>query len=123
MFLKKKYPNIIKEVRGVGSHNGIVLNTSSNKLLKHLLSSFPSDLISDPRFLSKLYTSAVMSELFSKHNILTYLGQNKEIVLMISPSLIVTDTEIDIFIKSLDATLGIGKYQLISNFVKQKLFS
>jgi putrescine aminotransferase len=81
----------------------------------------PAKVFKDERFLSKLITGSVISELFSTHNILTFFGDNREISLIISPSLIITDEELDRFLDALDKTLAIGKRKLILNFLKQKV--
>ena len=62
---------------------------SGPNILKQLISFIPIDLTKDERFLSKLITSSVISNLYSEFNILSSLGQNKEICLWISPSLII----------------------------------
>ena len=40
----------------------------------------------------------MISELYDEHCILTFYGSNREIPLIISPSIIVSDDEIDIFL-------------------------
>ncbi len=116
--LQKKYPDLIKEVRGSGALNGIILNPEISPVIKAALKFMPVDLFKDPRFMAKLFTSSVISELFNNHRILTFLGQNKEIPLVISPSLIVKEEEIRNFLKALDETLSLGKYSLIIKFAK-----
>jgi len=119
--LKEKYPDLINEVRGSGALNGIILNSDINPFIESLISFLPAKVFKDKRFLSKLVTGSVISELFSSHNILTYFGDNREITLIISPSLIVTDEELVRFLDALDKTLAIGKRKLILNFLKQKI--
>jgi len=119
--LQMKYPNLIDEVRGSGALNGIILNKDINPFIKSLISFLPAKVFKDERFLSKLITGAVISELFNTHNILTFYGSNREIPLIISPSLIVTDEELDRFLDALDKTLAIEKLKLLLNFLKQKI--
>jgi putrescine aminotransferase len=118
--LQAKYPDVIEEVRGSGALNGIILNRDINLFIKSLISFLPAKVFKDERFAAKLITGSVISELFNTHNILTFYGSNREIPLIISPSLIITDEEIDRFLEALDKTLAIGKHKLILNFVKQK---
>ncbi len=118
--LQGKYPDLIDEVRGSGAHYGILLNKDINPVIKSAISFLPAKIFKDDRFLAKLITGSVISELFNTHNILTFYGSNREIPLIISPSLIVTDEEIDRFLNALDKTLSIGKLKLILNFLKQK---
>lgn len=119
--LRDKYPDLINEVRGSGALHGILLNKNVNAFLKSLISFLPAKVFKDERFMAKLITGSVISELFNTHNILTFYGSNREIPLIISPSLIITDEELDRFLDALDKTLAIGKRKLIMNFLKQKV--
>lgn len=119
--LQEKYSDLIDEVRGSGALNGILLNKDINRFVKSLISFLPAKVFKDERFVAKLITGSVISELFNTHNILTFYGSNREIPLIISPSLIISDEEIDRFLDALDKTLAIGKRKLVSNFLKQKI--
>jgi putrescine aminotransferase len=118
--LKVKYPDLIDEVRGSGALNGVILNKDINPIIKSAISFLPAKVFKDERFMAKLITGSVISELFNTHNILTFYGSNREIPLIFSPSLIITDEEIDRFLDALDETLSIGKNKLLLNFIKQK---
>jgi putrescine aminotransferase len=118
--LHVKYPDLIDEVRGSGALNGIILNKDINSIIKSAISFLPAKVFKDERFMAKLITGSVISELFNMHNILTFYGSNKEIPLIFAPSLIITDEEIDRFLDALDKTLSIGKNKLLLNFIKQK---
>ena len=117
--LQQKYPDIIREVRGSGALNGILLEPNMN-LLKSALNLMPSPMFKNANFLTKLVNGAVNEHLYSKHNILTYQGTNYEIPIMISPPLVVTDDEIDFFLDSLDKTFEIGLRKLVLKFIKSK---
>jgi len=119
--LKKKYPNIIDEVRGSGALCGIIIN-SKFKLIDSITKLIPGKFFKDERFLPKLFTASVISELYNKYGILTFYGSNIEIPLIISPSVIVNDDEIEYFLSSLDKTLEKGLFKLILNFVNTKFF-
>ena len=119
--LQGKYPEFIEEARGSGALHGVLLNRDINPFLKSLISFLPAKVFKDELFVSKLITGSVISELFNTHNILTFYGSNREIPLIISPSLIVTDEELDRFLDALDKTLAIGKRKLIMSFLKQKV--
>jgi len=118
--LKQKYPNQISEIRGSGCLQGIIFN-SGPEILKKIVSLIPSDLTNDERFISKLITSSVISNLYSEFKILASLGQNKDICLWISPPIIVTEDEVKYFFESLDNTLNNGFLKLITNFIKKRL--
>ena len=118
--LQEKYPELIEDVRGSGALHGIILNKDINAFIKSLISFLPAKVFKDERFMAKLITGSVISELFNTHNILTFYGSNKEIPLIISPSLVITDEELDRFLDALDKTLAVGKRKLVLNFIKQK---
>jgi putrescine aminotransferase len=118
--LQKKYPDFIADVRGSGSLNGVILNPEINTALRAAISFIPSELFKDPRFFDKLVTGAVISELFNEHKILTFYGSNKEIPLIIAPSLVVTDAELDRFVDALDKTLAQGRLKLVLKFAAYK---
>ena len=84
------------------------------------MSFIPGDFFKDERLVAKLVTSSVISELYNSHGILTFYGSNREIPLIISPSLIATDEEIDFFLEAMDKTLAVGKYPLLLKFAKSK---
>ena len=119
ILLKQKYPSLISEIRGQGCLQGIIFNSGPN-ILKQLISYIPIELTNDKRFLSKLVTSSVIGNLYSEFNILSSLGQNKEICLWVSPSLIIEEKQIDYFFKSLDKTLSYGLFKLVKNFILKK---
>ena len=120
--LARKYPGIIKEVRGAGALNGIIVN-SDMKLLSALCSAIPAKMFQDRRLIRKIFSGAIMDHLYDKHGVLTYIGFNRDIPLVISPMLIATPQEIDYCLKSLDATLEQGLVKLCTCFVKNKLLA
>ena len=85
---------MIDEVRGSGALHGVLFNGEINTIIKSLISFLPAKVFKDERFAAKLITGSVISELFSTHNILTFFGSNREIPLIVSPSLIITDEEL-----------------------------
>ncbi len=120
--LHEKYPDLIDEVRGSGALHGILLNKEINPVIKSAINSLPAKVFKDERFVAKLITGAVMAELFNSHDILTFYGENREVPLLISPPLIVSDEELDRFLDALGKTLSLGKLKLVLNFLKQKFF-
>lgn len=118
--LQKKYPDFIADVRGRGGLNGIVLNPEVNFALKTAVKFIPSHLFKDERFFAKLITGSVISELYNEHQILTFYGSNQEIPLIIAPSLIIQDQELDKFIVALDRTLAVGRTKLVFKFASYK---
>ena len=118
--LMVKYPNLIKEVRGSGSLNGIILKSKVPNSLKTVIKLIPSKLFNDNRFLDKLITSAVISELYNSYGILTFYGDNVDVPLKISPSVIVNKKQLDYFLKSLEKVIALGEVTLLKNFIIQK---
>ena len=120
-FLKNKYPNLIKEIRGKGCLQGILFKTGP-EIINKILNLIPVKLTKDERFLSKLVTSSVINSLYDDYEILTSLGQNKEICLWISPPIIVTDEEINHFFESLEKVLDKGLVLSVLSFLKKQIF-
>ena len=115
------YPNQIKEIRGKGCLQGIFFQTGPeiiNKVLKFI----PIKLTKDNRFLSKLITSSVLNSLYNDYQILTSLGQNKEICLWISPPIIANKEQINYFFESLEKILKEGLITSILSFLKKQIF-
>ncbi len=125
-YLNSKIKDLIKldnvtSLSGDGFHWGIgfekvnLLNT--DKLLKIL----PLEITKDPRFVEKLYVSAIINELYTKYKILSYAGFNKDIKLFISPPLIIENSDIDYFVDAFENVLDKQPLILIINFVKNYL--
>lgn len=117
--LMEKHPTAITDVRGAGALNGVFFNAGPS-ILNSLINLIPGDLYKDPRFMRKLVTSAVVSELYTEHNVLTFISLGLDIHLIVSPPLIASDSEIDRFLEALDKTLDKGLVSLLLKFVKQK---
>ena len=120
--LQYKYPKIISDVRGSGALWGVILNTEiSTKIMSIISILIPLDILKDKKFMSKLVTASVISELYNKHNILSFYGANIEIPLIISFPLIATEEDVKYALVALDSTLSKGIYNLVISFVKVKL--
>ena len=85
--LKNKYPETIQEIRGSGSHFGILLKKDFLEFYRKILKKIPIKFISDPFFLDKLYVSSIIDSIYNKINCLTALSSNQEVILNISPSI------------------------------------
>lgn len=121
--LQNKYPKIIKEVRGSGSLNGVIINTDfSDKYFQPLLSLIPSNFTKDDYAIKKIIISSIISELYDSHNILTFYGSNIDLPLKISPSVIATNEELSYFLQSFEEVLNKGLYKILFNFVKKNIF-
>lgn len=117
--LQKKYPNLIKEFNGSGALWGIIFNDKAlNFAARKIIKSIKFSVFSDKNFLNKLIASAVIEEMYTKHNYLLYFGSNYRIPLKISTPINVELNEIDLFFKSLDNVLSSGVDKLILKFSK-----
>ena len=83
----------------------------------------PVDILKDKNFMSKLVTATVISELYNKHNILSFYGSNIEIPLIISLPLVATEKEVRYTLQAIDSTLSKGIFELVISFVKVKFSS
>lgn len=118
--LKNKYPEFIKEVRGVGILSGLVLNCDVNIALRSAIKFVPLSLFDDPLFSKKLVTSSIISELFNEFDILTYYGSNHDIPLMLVPPHEVDFKHLDYLVDSLDKVFQRGKNTLLVKFATYK---
>ena len=124
--IKKKHENKIYEVKGTGILNGIIFKSFPDEIAK-MTEKIPIKFISDKSFfLKKLTATAVSCELYEKHNILTAVSDSSNSNhLFVSPSLVINNSEIDLFFEKLDNVLIKGFNQkslgLILNFLKSKI--
>lgn len=124
VFLKNKYPSIIKDIRGSGCLNGIVINTTfADKYVKPILKIIPIEFLKDDQSIKKIIVSSIIFHLYEHHNILTFYGSNIDIPLKVAPSIIAKEEDINYFKISLDQTLSSGLLKLVGNFVSSKFFS
>ena len=121
--LQKKFPNIIKEVRGSGSLNGVIINTDfSDKYLQPILSLIPVEFAKDKYAIKKIIISSYISELYDKHNILTFYGSNIDLPLKISCPIITEQESLIYFLNSFEKVLEKGTYSVLMNFIKRNIF-
>tara|TARA_B110000037_G_scaffold219122_1_gene283583 strand:+ start:89 stop:1525 length:1437 start_codon:yes stop_codon:yes gene_type:complete len=105
--IKKKFPKKIKGYRGKGSLFGIeffsVMDNFNYLLDKVNLNSIKQK----KKLVSKLYVASLSDELFINHNILTNISESDNSdFLYISPSLIVTEDDINCFFNALENILN-----------------
>jgi putrescine aminotransferase len=120
--LQEKYPGHISEVRGQGALQGILLETHVG-MIGTLPDLIPIGLLKEKNFVAKLIAAAVINHLYRQHNMLTYHEENRDILLMAAPSLVIEPTEIEQYLCALDATLNEGLPSLCARFVASKLFN
>jgi len=124
--IKVKHKDKIEEIKGTGIVNGIVFKSIYGNLAK-IIEAFPLKIIKDKAFfLKKLTATAISCELYEKHNILTTVNDSiNSNHLCVSPSLVVTEKDVNYFFSSLDSVLKNGvslkSLDVILNFVKSKI--
>lgn len=124
-FVKKvkllKGINCVENITGDGFHWGLSFEKVNLLNLDKLLKIVPIEITKDPRFVEKLYVSAIINDLYENYSILSYAGFNKEIKLFLSPPIIISEKEIDFLIDALTKTLEKQPITLMINFVKNYL--
>ncbi|WP_426417196.1 aspartate aminotransferase family protein [Aestuariirhabdus sp. LZHN29] len=120
--LLQRYPEKISARRGCGALQGLALQGGPG-LLASLIRLLPLSVANDERFLQKLITAAVIQELYQQHDILTYYADNREILLMAAPSLVISEEQLERYLSALDTTLAQSLSLLCLRFVQSKLFS
>ena len=118
--LKEKHKNKIKDFRGVGAMFGFTFYTK-NLPIKKIQKLLPISVLKDEKFLDKLLASALLDELYRKYKILGTLKFNKEVILCLEPSLIVTDEEISKCLKSIKKLLDQNFDKIILKFLIRSL--
>ncbi len=114
--LKNRYPDVISEVRGSGSHCGLILKPDY-KVVQALAASIPISFFQDPLFVKKLITTSFIEEYFSKHKIITAFTSNQEVIWNISPSPIIDQNILSQSLDKLELVIRNGPLKNISNFV------
>ena len=128
--MQKKFPSIIKEVRGQGTMNGILIFPPI-KYIDEVIKMLPYALVKNKyNAFSQIVIASIMEELYSEHKILTIpqdriiKKENGEIerfaYLAIKPSCIATNEEVNYFLNSLEKTLNTSIINLIRKFIQKK---
>jgi putrescine aminotransferase len=120
--LKDKHGDLIQDVRGAGALWGVVIDPRLAGGLSSVITPVANKLSGDDQIVHKLITASVISHLYNKHSILSFFGSNRDLALIVSPSLIVTEEEIEQLLDALDETLSVGRVRLVADLVKDKVF-
>jgi len=111
--LQEKYPEWIKGVRGKGLMVGIEFNVDVIDQAKY----FPLKLPGLKSVLREHLPGMVAAALLKQHGVLGTLMLNNRAVLRVYPPLIITEEQIDYFLKSLENILNQGPKDLVKNRV------
>jgi putrescine aminotransferase len=122
--LQQKYPKIVKDVRGAGALNGVIINTDfSDKFLQPIISLIPSKFTRDEYAIKKIIVSAYISQLYDEYNILTFYGSNIDLPLKISCPLNIEKEHLDYFLRSFEKLLEEGTISVLKKFIKKIFFN
>jgi putrescine aminotransferase len=114
--VRRRHPAIVTDVRGVGFLACVRLeNVAARRVKKIPSGKVPAEVI------SKLTTGGVITEMFDKHNILTFSPPHDYNLLLLTPSLIMTRKEIDRYVDALDEVLGSNLLDTVAKYVKRFL--
>ncbi len=118
---KKKFPNIIDEIRGSGSFYGFTLNNPFNEKIENLITQFiPIKTYRDKNFFKKLLCASIINQLYQDKNILTFGSFASDILFKVSPAIEIDKKDLEEFEIGLINVLKIGSLNLIGNFLKYK---
>lgn len=120
--LKSDFPSKIEEIRGAGTHFGIIFK-GQMKILEPVVKHLPIDFTSDPLFLSKLYATAVANAMWEEADMLAAFTSNQEVILNISPAPITKISELEMYLKNIYKVLEKDPYALIMKIVKNGVLS
>lgn len=117
--IHKALPDTVERVTGVGALHGVFLSTGP-KLLD-LTAKLVPGFAKDPRFGTKLITLSVIAHLYRQYKVMTYYSPNVENPLMVAPTLMIGQSELEYFLSALEETLSLGLRRLLTGFVREKV--
>jgi len=117
--IAKTFPDVVQRVAGVGSLHGVFLGGGPRLL--DLAAKLVPGFSGDPQFRTKLITLSVIAHLYRQHRIMTYYSPNVENPLVVAPTLVIGQAQLEFFLEALEATLAVGLPQLLRQFVAEKV--
>jgi putrescine aminotransferase len=118
--LRRRHASLVRDVRGSGALFGVGFHNGP-ALPRRLLQAVPSTLTRDGHLIEKLLIASVMDALYVDHGVLTFVSTNREPMLMVAPSLVVTEAEVELIVSALDEVLGRGGPQLLARFARRRV--
>jgi acetylornithine/succinyldiaminopimelate/putrescine aminotransferase len=116
----RNHPSLVHDIRGSGALYGISF-TDGPVLTQRLLQALPFSLARDGNLIKKVLIGAVMDALYVDHGVLTFVTTNRKPMLMIAPSLVVTEAEVATILSAVNKVLQRGGPQLVARFVHRRL--
>lgn len=118
--LAEKYKSRIKEVRGSGTHYGIILNPALS-VFEPVLKVIPIDFVRDPNFLKKLAVTSMIEEYYVSADTLCAFTSNQDVILNFSPAPIADPEEVASRIDAFEPVLEKGVQKCILSFVSKNV--
>jgi len=118
--LKDQFPSQIKEVRGAGSHFGIILDIKLHAL-QPLMGLIPITLIQDPLFVKKLVTTSYIEKFYIDARVITAFTSNQDVIWNFSPAPITDESLVSSTIDKLGDLLKHGQLSVTKDFVVKNL--
>ncbi len=118
--VRRRHPSLVRDVRGAGALYGVGFRDGP-ALPRRLVRALPLPLARDGHLVEKVLIGAVMDALYVDHGVLTFVATNREPMLMLAPSLVVTDAEVERMVAALDDVLALGRPRLLARFARRRL--
>ena len=120
--IKKKFPDLIDEIRGSGSFQGFTFKNLFNQKIENiLLNLIPVMRYRDKNFFKKILCAAIINHLYKNYDILTFGSYASDVLFKVSPSININKSDLDNFENKIIKTLAIGPINLVSEFIKYKV--
>ncbi len=110
--VKKEFPDIVADVRGVGLLACIIFHSRAEKIVK-FFSSTGTDLV------EKFVTGSVITSMLKDYSILLNTPPHDSSQILITPSLIINREQIDYFIESLKKVLSDNLWKVGFDYLKK----
>jgi putrescine aminotransferase len=114
--LKDEFPGQIKEIRGSGTHFGILFHVKLESL-QPLMKYVPITLIQDPLFIKKLVITSYIEKYYELFNVVTAFTSNQDVIWNISPAPITNEKILSLQLDNIRHVLKIGQFKSTKDFV------
>ena len=118
--LMERFGSQLEGIVGFGLHQGLVVRAPGSAL-QALVKRLPLDLTSGDGFLARLTAAAVTDWLMTEHNVYAIFSSVAPISVAISPSVVMTDKELDQIYDAVEATLEHGLERIVMRFATRTL--
>ena len=114
--LKEKHSSQIKDIRGAGTHFGVLFNVPLD-VLQPLMSYIPVTLLQDPLFMKKLVITSYIERFYSKYDVVTAFTSNQDVIWNMSPAPVTNKAILQDKLDCLDDVLASGQLAVTFDFV------